>query len=92
MKTLRAGSLLLALTAAISGAALLRAQTTSRSLEPVLNPPIQPVPVTAFQLQQCLMKRIPKLVPATSAEQWKAEAQKLRKHLLDDIAFHGWPR
>lgn len=38
------------------------------------------------------MKRIPKLVPATSAEQWKAEAQKLRKHLLDDIAFHGWPR
>jgi len=44
VKTLRAGSLLVALTAAISGgAALLRAQT-------------------------------------------------LRKHLLDDIAFHGWPR
>jgi dienelactone hydrolase len=85
--------LLVTLTLAISGgAALLPAQTTSRSLEPVLNPPIQPVSVTAFQLQRYLMKRIPKLLPATSAEQWKAEAQKLRRHLLEDIAFHGWPR
>jgi dienelactone hydrolase len=75
-----------------SDGVLLWAQTTIRSLEPVLNPPVQPVPVTAFQLQRYLMKRIPKLFSVTSADQWKAEAQKLRRHLLEDIAFHGWPR
>jgi hypothetical protein len=71
---------------------LLRAQTTSHNVETLLDQTIQPSAAVAFELQQYLMKRIPKLPTAPNAEQWKAEAQRLRKHLLEDIAFHGWPR
>ncbi|HEV2492033.1 MAG TPA: prolyl oligopeptidase family serine peptidase [Terriglobia bacterium] len=71
---------------------MLRAQATSRSVELTLEPPVQPIAVTAFELQRYLMRRIPKLPPATSASEWKAEVQKLRRHMLEDIAYHGWPR
>jgi dienelactone hydrolase len=73
-------------------AASLQAQTTPESVEAELSQPIQSVDVTAFQLQRYLMKRIPKLPSPSSPEQWQAEEQQLRKHILDDIAFHGWPR
>ena len=29
---------------------------------------------------------------ATSAQQWTAEANRLRQHLLNDVVFHGWPK
>jgi dienelactone hydrolase len=58
----------------------------------VLEAPIQPVPVTAYQVQRYMMERIPKLPAAGSPEQWTREEVKLRQHMLNDIAFHGWPR
>ncbi len=69
----------------------LKAQATGASLEPLLKPTIQPTAVTAFQLQKYLMKRIPKLPHPATPDEWRAETQELRKHMLD-IAFHGWPR
>jgi dienelactone hydrolase len=77
--------------AALAGSVTLKAQATSRSVEPLLEPSFQP-PAITLELQRYLMKRIPKLPSASSAEEWKAEAQKLRRHMLEDIAFHGWPR
>src|SRR5690348_10637707 len=53
--------------------------------------PVQPHAVTEFQLEQFLMLRIPPLPHPSSASQWTAEEARLRKHILDDIAFHGWP-
>jgi dienelactone hydrolase len=76
----------------LAGASPLWAQTTGHSVETLLAQPIQPTEVTAYQLQHYLMKRIPKLPSAAGAEAWKAEAQRLRKHMLEDVAFHGWPR
>jgi dienelactone hydrolase len=58
----------------------------------VLAAPIQPVAVTAYQMQHFMMERIPKFPAPESAEQLTREAAKLRQHMLDDIAFHGWPR
>lgn len=76
----------------IAWTANLQAQTTPDSVEAELSQPIQSVDVTAFQLQRYLMKRIPKLPSPSSPEQWQAAEQRLRKHILEDIAFHGWPR
>lgn len=54
--------------------------------------PVQPHTVTEFQLEQYLMARIPPLPHPSSRLQWTAEEATLRKHILNDIAFHGWPR
>ncbi|MCL5006154.1 MAG: acetylxylan esterase [Acidobacteria bacterium] len=69
------------------------AQTTPESVRPLLAQKIQSAAVTAFQVQRFLLRRVPKLpaVPATGA-QWTTEEARLRKHFLNDIAFHGWPR
>jgi hypothetical protein len=68
------------------------AQAIPETVAPLLEKPVQPVAVTAYQVQQYLMKRIPKPTPPATAQEWTAEAQKLRKHILEDIAFHGWPQ
>jgi hypothetical protein len=68
------------------------AQTTAQSVRSVLEERIQPSAVTTFQLQSYLTKRIPKLPPAVSPEKWQSEEARIRSHVLEDIAFHGWPR
>ncbi|HXY07251.1 MAG TPA: acetylxylan esterase [Terriglobales bacterium] len=67
-------------------------QTTSDSVQRVLEERIQPSAVTASQLQSYLAKRILKLSPPTTAEKWSAEAASIRNHALQDVAFHGWSR
>lgn len=68
------------------------AQAIADTVAPLLEKPVQPTAVTAFQLQSYMMKHIARpAVPATAAE-WTAEAQKFRKHILEDLAFHGWPQ
>src|SRR2546430_1935226 len=71
---------------------LVDGQTTTHDVETVLEPTIEPTSAVAFELEQYLMKRIPKLSTSHNAQQWRAEARRLREHLLQDIAFHGWPR
>jgi dienelactone hydrolase len=66
-------------------------QTTAESLKSLLAQPVQTTDVTAFQLQQYLSHRITPLPAPTNANEWTARQQQLRKHILDDIAFHGWP-
>jgi Prolyl oligopeptidase family len=68
------------------------AQAILDTVTPLLEKPVQPAAVTAYQLQSYMMKRIPKPAAPATAEQWTAEAQKLRKHILEDIAYHGWPQ
>ena len=82
-----AGSLFILL----ASAGLARAQATSDTVAPLLEKPVQPIAVTTYQLQVYMMKHIPKPVAPATAEQWTAEAQKLRTHVLQDIAYHGWP-
>lgn len=54
--------------------------------------PAQTPSVTEFQLEQYLMARIPPLLRPSTPSQWTAEEATLRKHLLDDVVYHGWPR
>ena len=66
-------------------------QTTTHSVESVLAGRIQPSAVTEFQLQTYLAKRIPKLSSPPSSDKWSSEEAKIRRHVLEDLAFHGWP-
>jgi hypothetical protein len=68
------------------------AQAIVETVTPLLEKPVQPTAVTAYQLQTYMMKHIAKPVALATAEQWTAEARKLRRHILDDIAYHGWPQ
>jgi dienelactone hydrolase len=70
----------------------LAAQTTPESVEKLFTEPVQSTDVTAYQLQRYLMKRIPKLPSASNPEEFKVWQEKVRRHMLDDVAFHGWPR
>jgi dienelactone hydrolase len=53
---------------------------------------IQTEDVVEFQLRQYLMKRVPPLPTPSTAEEWTTEEKRLRKHILDHVIFHGWPR
>src|SRR5213083_175081 len=68
------------------------AQTTAHSVVSVLEERIQPNAVTAYQLQSYLAKRIPSLSPPISSDKWSSEEARIRNHVLEDVAFHGWPR
>src|ERR1700685_557677 len=68
-----------------------QAQTSLPSVEQALEKPVQPFAGTEFQLQQYLMARIPPLPSPATPAQWKMEEQRLRRQILDEIAYHGWP-
>lgn len=68
-------------------------QTTAlESVQGVLKQTVQPSILTDFQLQQYLLARKPPLPKPTSAVAWSAQEKQLRDHVLNDIAWHGWPR
>ena len=68
------------------------AQTTPQSVADLLKEQVQPSVVTAYQLQTYLTKRISKPPSPSSSQQWLSEEKRIRNHVLEDIAFHGWPR
>jgi hypothetical protein len=69
------------------------AQTTMLpSIVETLSSPVQPPAVTQFQMEKYLMARIPPLPSPSTPEQWTAEEKRLRERILNDLAFHGWPR
>ena len=57
-----------------------------------LQAPVQAPEVTYFQLQRYLMKRISIPRAPGRPEEWNTSGQKLRKHILEDIIYHGWPQ
>jgi dienelactone hydrolase len=86
----QAGRILLIAVAAVAASAV-HGQTMPERLKDILAPSVQSPDVTAFKLQQYLSRRIPPLPTPTSAGEWTEREQHLRDHILNDIAFHGWP-
>jgi dienelactone hydrolase len=70
---------------------LLQAQSTPYQLRPILEKETQSPSVVAFQLQEFLMKQVPKLPPLTTPDEWTREGEQIRKRVLDNVVFHGWP-
>src|SRR5947207_13130834 len=67
-------------------------QSDPRYLKPVLDQPLQSGEATAAELRQYLMRKVPRLPSVSSAEQWTAEAARLRQRMLSEVVFYGWPK
>jgi dienelactone hydrolase len=67
------------------------AQSNPEQITRILQNRIQNPGEVEFQLREYLMERVAKLPLPATAEQWTAESERLRKHLLEDVVFHGWP-
>jgi hypothetical protein len=75
--------------------AVATSSTSAQDLTPIgsaLQAPVQTPDVTYYQLQTYLMKRIVRPQAPAQREEWLRQAAKLRKHLLDEVIYHGWPR
>lgn len=86
---LRAAALLLLLF--VGCPFLANAQSRAADLVPILEQPLQTPDVATFLFEQYMYQRMPKLPATPGAANWQAESARLRKHLLDDVIFHGWP-
>jgi dienelactone hydrolase len=62
-------------------------------LSEVLKDEIVSPAVADFQMRQHIVQATapPPRPPATPAE-WTASADRLRRHLVDEVVFHGWPK
>ncbi len=87
--THRAGILALLVTLSVTHA---RAQSTPEQVSPILEPPIQQPVIVEYQLKEYLMSHVIPLNNPDTAERWKKESSQIRKHLIDDVLFHGWPK
>jgi hypothetical protein len=67
------------------------AQSDPARLGEVLGRRLQTPTEVASRLREYLMGKVADLSPPPDAAQWSAEEQRLRKHLMDDVVFHGWP-
>jgi len=67
------------------------AQSTPHSLECLLEERVQPSAVTTFQIQSYLAKRMVRLPLPISSDKWRSEEARIRNHVLEEVAFHGWP-
>ena len=68
------------------------AQSTAGTLSKFLPNPLQSPDVVTYQMQQFLMKRVPKLPAPTSGAEWTREAQQIRERVLNDVIYHGGPK
>jgi len=76
----------------VLGAGLAGAQTRPNQVGRILEIPLQNPEVSALELRQYLIKRVPKLPSLSGPEQWTQEARRIRKRLLEDVVFHGWQK
>jgi dienelactone hydrolase len=79
------------LVAFVMAVSALTAQSRSEDIAAILGHPLETPDVVAFQIRQYLFGHASSLPAPQSAAQWSAEAEKIRKHLLADVVFHGWP-
>lgn len=67
------------------------AQSTPRDLQAVLGEEILAPSAALLQMKSFILSHVPPPPVATSAAEWTQESQRLRRHLLQDVVFHGWP-
>jgi dienelactone hydrolase len=76
----------------LAGLSCAAAQTSPSGLGPILDERIQLPSIVAFQISEYLATKIPKLPSPATAAEWTAQAERLRRHILEDVAYHGWPK
>ena len=72
--------------------ALLAASAAPAQIAEALRQPLHSPDAATVELRTYLLDKAPRLdPPPASAAQWTARARDLRRRILDDIVFHGWP-
>jgi dienelactone hydrolase len=87
---MRSWSIPLCVAALLAGPAA--AQTEARRLRPILEPALLRPETVAWELQRYLAVKAPSLPKVSSAAEWTRQSAALRRRLLEEIVFHGWPR
>jgi hypothetical protein len=67
-------------------------QTTRQQVADLLEPALQTPDVADYQLLQYLDRKAPALSLANTRAKWSEESKRIRRRLLDEVIFHGWPR
>ncbi|MEK7751106.1 MAG: hypothetical protein AAB654_04260, partial [Acidobacteriota bacterium] len=68
------------------------AQTNPRQVQRFLDTPLTTPEVVAAEIRQYLMTRAPRLPQVSSAADWTRRAGELRRRMLDEVVFPGWPK
>ena len=68
------------------------AQAAPGTVHQFLPARLQSADVVTYQMQQFLVARTTKLPHPATAEEWTAQAEKIRQHVLDDVVYQGWPK
>lgn len=66
-------------------------QSDPDDLAPVLRDEILAPSAALFQMKSYILSRVAPPPTPVGAQQWTEEAQRLRRHILQDVVFHGWP-
>src|SRR5919197_3919609 len=76
----------------VVAAAAYAGQPVAEHVAAALDAELQPRAVTTHQLTQYMAARMAPL-PAPKVEaDWSRDAARLRRHVVEEIVFHGWPR
>jgi len=67
-------------------------QSDADQVAAILGQEVMPPNVSAFKVREYLLNRVCSLPHPTTADEWSAQAEGLRRRLLEDVIFHGWPR
>ena len=67
-------------------------QISKPYVEESLAQPLLDIPWREHELQEFLWQRSVPLPASTTAADWSAEEERVRKHVLTEVVFHGWPR
>ena len=68
------------------------AQSTPSQLKAILDQRLDKSEIVSYQLQKYLIAKAPPLPKPASAKEWTAQANGIRKRLLNDVIFRGWPK
>src|SRR5216684_1711731 len=84
-------SLLLALIATLVSVRA-SAQVQERDLKRIFDQPIETAAVWSSEQLQYALEKVPALPSPSKSAEWTREADNLRKRVLDNVIFHGWPK
>lgn len=77
----------------LTGAVQVWAQGEPNYIRDILKDEIFSAPVAEFQVRQYIVHATaPAPKPPATAQEWTAQAARLRQHLLNDVVYHGWPK
>jgi len=86
------GASLMETSTALGAAPVLPEKTELGEARTALTLRLQAEDVVEAEIREYLMKRVRPLPKPKTAAEWTSDEKRRRKHLLDNVIFHGWPK